>query len=87
MIILRALKLLVSFPFDFTPIQSFWRSDGNSGEIVTNGGATTVPGCDTGPLSVVYDCTTAKGNAALVAFIGGDQAVQWAQQSVRVKII
>ena len=52
------------------------------GEIVTNGGPSPIPGCDYGPLCIVYDATTKSGNAALVAFIGGDQAVQWRVQEV-----
>ena len=61
--------------------KAFWREAGQSGEIVTIGGKTDMEGCDEGPLSIVYDATTSKGNAALVGFIGGKQAVQWQQQS------
>lgn len=57
--------------------EAFWRSAGHSGEVVTDGGATRVSGCDRGPLCVVYDNTSSKGSPALVAFIGGKAAVQW----------
>jgi hypothetical protein len=54
---------------------------------VTIGGKTDMEGCDEGPLSIVYDATTSKGNAALVGFVGGKQAVQWQQQSVGTLLI
>ncbi|XP_076072289.1 putative flavin-containing monoamine oxidase A isoform X1 [Mytilus galloprovincialis] len=60
--------------------KSFWREAGCSGEIVTIGGPSTAEGCDEGPLCIVYDATSSNNNAALVAFIGGKQAVQWQLQ-------
>lgn len=38
--------------------------------------------CDRGPLCIVYDGTSAQGNAAIVAFLGGAPAVQWRNQKV-----
>lgn len=49
---------------------------------MTNGGKTTVIGCDMGPVGVVYDATTSNGEPALLGFIGGIQAVQWQCQNV-----
>ncbi|CAG2246253.1 MAO [Mytilus edulis] len=60
--------------------KSFWREAGCSGEIVTIGGPSSAEGCDEGPLCIVYDATSSNNNAALVAFIGGKQAVQWQLQ-------
>ena len=62
--------------------QPFWRAAGKSGEVVTNGGASTMLGCDGGPLCIVYDATSHNGNAAIVGFIGASQAVQWRQKEV-----
>ena len=62
--------------------QPFWRASGKSGEVVTNGGDSTVLGCDVGPLSIVYDATSHNNNAAIVGFLGGLQAVQWRQKNV-----
>ena len=62
--------------------QPFWRADGKSGEAVTNGGSSTVLECDRGPLCIVYDATSHNGNAAIVGFLGGIQAIQWRQRSV-----
>ena len=62
--------------------QPFWRDDGKSGEVVTNGGASTMLQCDSGPLCIVYDATSHNGNAALVAFLGASQAIQWRQRKV-----
>ena len=67
--------------------QPFWRAMGRSGEVVTNGGDSTVLGCDMGPLCIVYDATSHNNNAALVGFLGGLQAVQWRQKSVSNVII
>ena len=57
--------------------QAFWRSDGNSGEVVTNGGSSLSSNCTSGPLCLVFDKTSANGSPALVAFLGGSQAVEW----------
>lgn len=65
------IKFVVTFP------SSFWREKGFSGEVVTNGGLSTVPGCDMGPLGVVYDATSCSGEPALLGFVGGLQSVQW----------
>ena len=58
-------------------LQAFWRAAGLSGEAVLNGGKPLSRDCDSGPLCVVFDCTSSFGNAALVAFIGGDQHLQY----------
>ncbi|XP_021358768.1 probable flavin-containing monoamine oxidase A [Mizuhopecten yessoensis] len=58
----------------------FWRSAGQSGEVVTDGGPTHVSGCERGPLCVVYDNTSYRGSPALLAFIGGKAAIQWRNQ-------
>ena len=49
---------------------------------MTNGGSSTVLECDRGPLCIVYDATSHNGNAAIVGFLGGIQAIQWRQRSV-----
>ncbi|XP_032822900.1 alpha/beta-tubulin-N-acetyltransferase 9 isoform X1 [Petromyzon marinus] len=58
------IKFIVTYP------TAFWREAGYSGEIVCNGGGGS-------PLSVTYDATTSRGNAALVGFIAGSQAGHW----------
>ncbi|XP_041364297.1 probable flavin-containing monoamine oxidase A [Gigantopelta aegis] len=67
------IKIIVTFQ------TAFWRSNGWSGEVVTSGGSSTVEHCDSGPLCIVYDATSAKEQPALVAFISARQAVQWSQ--------
>jgi len=66
-------------------LQAFWRAAGLSGEAVVNGGKPSSRDCDSGPLCLVFDCTSSFGNAALVAFIGGDLHLQY--QSLMVAII
>ena len=59
--------------------------NGYSGELVTSDPRT---GHETaGALSIVYDATSAEGHPALVGFIGGDQATQWAQQTVNMELV
>lgn len=60
--------------------EAFWRKAGISGEFVTNGGPSLSSECDRGPLCIVYDGTSAQGNAAIVAFLGGAPAIQWRNQ-------
>ncbi|XP_061182075.1 amine oxidase [flavin-containing] A-like isoform X2 [Saccostrea echinata] len=60
--------------------EAFWRKAGLSGEFVTNGGPSVSTECDRGPLCIVYDATSARGNAAIVAFLGGAPAIQWRNQ-------
>ncbi|XP_062567210.1 probable flavin-containing monoamine oxidase A [Saccostrea cucullata] len=60
--------------------EAFWRKAGLSGEFVTNGGPSVLTECDRGPLCIVYDATSARGNAAIVAFLGGAPAIQWRNQ-------
>ncbi|XP_046560280.1 probable flavin-containing monoamine oxidase A [Haliotis rubra] len=59
--------------------ESFWRDRGWSGEILSSGGQSTVSRCDSGPLCFACDATSADDNPAIIAFIGGHQAVQWGQ--------
>ncbi|XP_055877327.1 probable flavin-containing monoamine oxidase A isoform X2 [Biomphalaria glabrata] len=65
--------------------QAFWRIKKLSGEIVSNGGETQVKGCVRGPISVSYDATSHSGSPALVAFIAGEPAIEWANQSAEVR--
>jgi len=58
-------------------MQAFWRAAGLSGEAVTNGGTPVSRDCDCGPLCIVFDGTSSLGNAALTAFIGGEQHLQY----------
>ncbi|XP_069102644.1 probable flavin-containing monoamine oxidase A isoform X1 [Argopecten irradians] len=65
--------------------KAFWRSNGQSGEVVTYGGPSDVTECDVGPLSIVFDATTPKGSPALVSFLSGDQAIQWSKQDEQIR--
>ncbi|KAI0218221.1 Amine oxidase [flavin-containing] A [Lamellibrachia satsuma] len=56
---------------------AFWREDGYCGAVVTNGGQSIHSDCDHGPLSIVYDATSSGGNPALVAFIAGEQQLEY----------
>jgi len=63
-------------------LKAFWRENGHSGEIVTNGGPTDIDSCDSGPICIVFDASTPKKSPALVAFIAGYQAIQWGRLDV-----
>lgn len=65
-------------------LQAFWRATGLSGEAVVNGGKAVSRDCDTGPLCIVYDGTSSLGNAAIIAFIGGDQHLQYQMLTVDI---
>lgn len=68
-------------------LQAFWRAAGLSGQALANGGKCVVSGnCDRGPLCVVFDGTSSSGNASLIAFIGGEQHLQYETLSVSVCI-
>ncbi len=56
-------------------VQAFWKEKGFSGEIV----AGSFSDC---PFCVTFDATSPSGNAALVGFIGGQQASQWSSKEV-----
>lgn len=71
---------------DYVSLQAFWRSKNQSGQIVSDGGEVTVPGCSLGPLSITYDATSHNGCPALVGFLGGEAAVSWATQTVSNQI-
>jgi len=58
-------------------LQAFWRAAGLSGEAVVNGGKPVSQDCDHGLLCIVFDGTSSFGNAALVAFIGGEQHLHY----------
>ncbi|XP_041914302.1 probable flavin-containing monoamine oxidase A [Alosa sapidissima] len=63
------IKFIITYP------TAFWREKGFSGEIVTR------PSNDC-PFSVTYDATSPSGSAALVGFIAGLQAHDWASRKV-----
>ncbi|BFZ02776.1 hypothetical protein BsWGS_05815 [Bradybaena similaris] len=65
--------------------KAFWRSKNQSGQIVSDGGEVTVPGCSLGPLSITYDATSHNGCPALVGFLGGEAAVSWATQTAKIR--
>ncbi|XP_059142720.1 probable flavin-containing monoamine oxidase A [Physella acuta] len=60
--------------------KAFWRAKGFSGEIVSDGGEATLPGCIYNPICITYDATTHNGSPALVGFMAGEPAVEWAKQ-------
>jgi len=59
----------------------FWLTKGFSGEVVTTGGPSFSVDCEHGPLAIVYDATTKNGTPALVGFVAGKSADQWADKS------
>ena len=63
-------------------MQAFWREDGYCGAVVTNGGPSILRDCHRGPLCVVFDATSSSGNPALVAFIGGEQQLEYSLKTV-----
>ena len=65
-------------------LQAFWRENGYCGAVVTNGGQSVHSDCQRGPLSVVYDATSSGGNPALVAFIAGEQQLEYNLKTVSV---
>ncbi|XP_076441563.1 putative flavin-containing monoamine oxidase A [Babylonia areolata] len=65
--------------------EAFWRTDGFSGEVVSNGGMTTIPNCSSGPVNIVADACLHNGSPALVSFIAGDVKVEWSQQSAEAR--
>ena len=68
-------------------IKAFWREDGFSGEVVSNGGPPKAAGTTTGPICIAYDATSAKGNPALVTFIGGEQQVEHSRLKVSTRLL
>ncbi|RUS75174.1 hypothetical protein EGW08_017055 [Elysia chlorotica] len=64
---------------------AFWREAGLSGEIVSNGGGPVLTSCPKGPVCLSYDATSENGSPALVAFLGGDLAVAYAEMSAKVR--
>lgn len=63
------------FKFIVTYKTSFWRDAGYSGEIVSSGGTTDIPECDSGPIQLVYDAGTDISSPALVGFYANSR--QW----------
>ncbi|XP_071814119.1 probable flavin-containing monoamine oxidase A [Apostichopus japonicus] len=63
------------FKFVVTYKTAFWREAGYSGEVVSTGGASSVEGCDTGPIQLVYDALTGAHSPALVGFYSNSR--QW----------
>lgn len=49
---------------------------------MTSGGSSVIRGCDSGPLCIVFDATSAAGSPALVSFIGGRQQLQYSKLEV-----
>ena len=66
--------------------QAFWRDQGLSGEVVTSGGPSIVGGCDTGPLCIIFDAMSSSADPAIVAFIGGDQQIQYSRLKVSATV-
>ncbi|XP_047502398.1 probable flavin-containing monoamine oxidase A [Penaeus chinensis] len=65
--------------------RAFWRENGFSGEVVSNGGTEGLPeGVSQGPLSVCFDATTDRGTPAIVGFIAGRQGVEWQGKTVSI---
>lgn len=62
--------------------QAFWRDNGYSGEIVSNGGETDMREVSAGPLSACFDATTNNGIPAIVGFIAGRVGVEWHRKTV-----
>jgi monoamine oxidase len=75
------MKILVTYK------KAFWKEKGFSGEVVSDGSIVYHNQDDDfklpiiGPIAVMYDATTDDGEPALVAFIAGDAAVEWADQN------
>lgn len=63
--------------------KAFWRENGFSGEVVSNGGSERLPsGLTRGPLSVCFDATTHRGTPAIVGFIAARQGVEWQGKTI-----
>jgi len=69
--------------FVLTYDETYWIDSGFSGEFLSNGGRTTMQQLQlrlegSVPITMLCDATTCQGVPALVGFLGGRQAVQWA---------
>ncbi|XP_076039089.1 putative flavin-containing monoamine oxidase A isoform X6 [Oratosquilla oratoria] len=62
-------------------LKAFWKDKGYSGEIVSNGGTSSLNGCTTGPISVTFDATSFKGTPAIVGFIAGRASIEWCKKT------
>ncbi|CAF4545478.1 unnamed protein product [Rotaria socialis] len=62
--------------FIFIFDKAFWREDGLSGEVVSDGSFTSL-GLSIGPLNYLIDGTSSNGTPALIGFIGGRCASVW----------
>lgn len=74
MVFLSPYQLLALF-------KAYWREQGYSGEVVSNGGGPMM-GCSSGPISILYDATTDNQVPALVGFIAGRPGVEWHRKTV-----
>jgi monoamine oxidase len=64
--------------FIFTYEKPFWRLNGYSGEVLSDGSICLAKNeHKIGPISCVYDATTPDNDAALAVFLGGDGAIYW----------
>ena len=61
----------------------YWKEMGYSGEIVSSGGTPVSPDCEGSPICITLDDSHENG-FALVGFIGGKLAVQWAEKSQKL---
>ena len=62
----------------------FWLSDGYSGEYVGKASLRNSPESGRGPISVMYDATTANGLPAIVGFVGGEALDKWWNEDTEV---
>jgi monoamine oxidase len=56
--------------------EPFWVQQGYSAEIVSSGGLTDNPGCESGPVAITMDATTKNGTPVIVGFVGGNKWTQ-----------
>lgn len=77
------IKFLVTYK------RPFWRGNGFSGEVLSDGSIMWLDGSkipnfsrdmdvpSTGPIACIFDGTNHNGNAALVGFVGAKMGVEW----------
>jgi monoamine oxidase len=73
--------------FIVTYKRPFWRENGYSGEVVSDGSVLLLKNVDNknesvrrplmGPINCIFDATTAQNDAALAGFLAGETLVQW----------
>lgn len=71
--------------------KTFWRSNGFSGEVVSDGSIIHLKSKDAkddmprvGPITCIFDATTNDDHPALVAFLAGDTLSQWFGNTLRL---